>query len=192
MITGLEGALAAVGPDWADVTVGGVTIRASIPESASGALGATGERVRLFTSLQVRDDSLTLYGFPSEDARTAFEALIGVNGVGPRLALSILSTMTTDALALAIDSADPGAFKGVSGVGTKTANRIVLELKGKLDWQPVASVHAPAAGHSDLVDALTALGYTVQEASAAVSALPEDAPDSLEERLRIALQDAAG
>ena len=100
--------------------------------------------------------------------------------------------MTTDALALAIDSADPGAFKGVSGVGTKTANRIVLELKGKLDWQPVASVHAPAAGHSDLVDALTALGYTVQEASAAVSALPEDAPDSLEERLRIALQDAAG
>ena len=191
MITGLEGALAAVGPDWADVTVGGVTIRASIPESASGALGATGERVRLFTSLQVRDDSLTLYGFPSEDARTAFEALIAVNGIGPRLALSILSTMTTDALALAIDSADPGAFKGVSGVGTKTASRIVLELKGKLDWEPVA-VSRPAAGHTDLVDALTALGYTVQEASAAVSALPEDAPDSLEERLRIALQDAAG
>ncbi len=191
MITGLEGALAAVGPDWADVSIGGVTIRASIPESASGALGATGERVRLFTSLQVRDDSLTLYGFPTEDARTAFEALIAVNGIGPRLALSILSTMATDALALAIDSADPGAFKGVSGVGTKTANRIVLELKGKLDWQPVA-VSRPAAGHSDLVDALTALGYTVQEAAAAATALPEDVPDSLEERLRIALQDAAG
>ena len=192
MITGLEGALAAVGPDWADVTVGGVTIRASIPESASGTLGPTGERVRLFTSLQVRDDSLTLYGFPTEDARTAFEALIGVNGVGPRLALSILSTMTTDALALAIDSADPGAFKGVSGVGTKTANRIVLELKGKLDWEQEAAAHRPDAGHADLVDALTALGYTVQEASDAVAALPEDAPDSLEERLRIALQDAAG
>ena len=192
MITGLEGALAGVGPDWADVTVGGVTIRASIPESASGALGPTGERVRLFTSLQVRDDSLTLYGFPAEDARTAFEALIGVNGVGPRLALSILSTMTTDALALAIDSADPGAFKGVSGVGTKTANRIVLELKGKLDWEQEAAAHRLDAGHADLVDALTALGYTVQEASDAVAALPEDAPDSLEERLRIALQDAAG
>ena len=191
MITGLEGALAAVGPDWADVSVGGVTIRASIPESASGALGALGERVRLFTSLQVRDDSLTLYGFPTEDARTAFEALIAVNGIGPRLALSILSTMTTDALALAIDSADPGAFKGVSGVGTKTASRIVLELKGKLDWEPVA-VSRPAAGHTDLVDALTALGYTLQEAAAAATALPEDVPDSLEERLRIALQDAAG
>ncbi len=186
MITGLEGALAAVGPDWADVAVGGVTIRASIPGSASGALGSAGERVRLFTSLQVRDDSLTLYGFPTEDARTAFEALIGVNGVGPRLALSILSTMATDALALAIDSADPGAFKGVSGVGTKTANRIVLELKGKLDWQTVA-VHRPDAGHTDLVDALTALGYTVQEAAEAAASLPEDAPDSLEERLRIAL-----
>ena len=191
MITGLEGALAAVGPDWADVSVGGVTIRASIPESASGALGATGERVRLFTSLQVRDDSLTLYGFPTEDARTAFEALIAVNGIGPRLALSILSTMATDALALAIDSADPGAFKGVSGVGTKTANRIVLELKGKLDWQPVAA-HRPDAGHTDLVDALTALGYTLQEAAEAAASLPEDAPDSLEERLRIALLEAAG
>ena len=191
MITGLEGALAAVGPDWADVSVGGVTIRASIPESASGALGPAGERVRLFTSLQVRDDSLTLYGFPTEDARAAFEALIAVNGIGPRLALSILSTMTTDALALAIDSADPGAFKGVSGVGTKTANRIVLELKGKLDWQPVAT-YRPDAGHADLVDALTALGYTVQEAAAAAAALPDDAPDALEERLRIALQDAAG
>ena len=191
MITGLEGALAAVGPDWADVSVGGVTIRASIPESASGALGPVGERVRLFTSLQVRDDSLTLYGFPTEDARTAFEALIGVNGIGPRLALSILSTMATDALALAIDSADPGAFKGVSGVGTKTANRIVLELKGKLDWQPVAA-HRPDAGHADLVDALTALGYTLQEAAEAAASLPEDAPDSLEERLRIALLEAAG
>ena len=191
MITGLEGALAAVGPDWADVSVGGVTIRASIPESASGALGPAGERVRLFTSLQVRDDSLTLYGFPTEDARTAFEALIGVNGIGPRLALSILSTMTADALALAIDSANPGAFKGVSGVGTKTANRIVLELKGKLDWQPVA-VHTPAFGHSDLVEALTALGYTVQEAGDAAASLPEDAPDSLEERLRLALLEAAG
>ena len=192
MITGLEGVLAGVGPDWADVSVGGVTIRASIPESASGTLGPAGERVRLFTSLQVRDDSLTLYGFPTEDARTAFEALIGINGVGPRLALSILSAMTTDSLALAIDSADPAAFKGVSGVGTKTANRIVLELKGKLDWQPVAAVHAPASGHADLVEALTALGYTVQEAAEAVSALPEDAPDSLEDRLRIALLDAAG
>ncbi len=191
MITGLEGALAAVGPDWADVSVGGVTIRASIPESASGALGPVGERVRLFTSLQVRDDSLTLYGFPTEDARTAFEALIAVNGIGPRLALSILSTMATDALALAIDSADPGAFKGVSGVGTKTANRIVLELKGKLDWQPVAA-HRPDAGHTDLVDALTALGYTLQEAAEAAASLPEDAPDSLEERLRIALLEAAG
>ena len=191
MITGLEGALAAVGPDWADVTVGGVTIRASIPESASGALGPAGERVRLFTSLQVRDDSLTLYGFLRRTPGTAFEALIAVNGIGPRLALSILSTMTTDALALAIDSADPGAFKGVSGVGTKTANRIVLELKGKLDWQPVA-VSRPDAGHTDLVDALTALGYTLQEAAEAAASLPEDAPDSLEERLRIALLEAAG
>ena len=99
--------------------------------------------------------------------------------------------MATDALALAIDSADPGAFKGVSGVGTKTANRIVLELKGKLDWQPVAA-HRPDAGHADLVDALTALGYTLQEAAEAAASLPEDAPDSLEERLRIALLEAAG
>ncbi len=190
MITAIEGALVSTGADWADVSVGGVTIRASVPETAVPAIGRPGERVRLFTSLQMREDSLALYGFPSEDARTAFEALIGVNGVGPRLALGILSTLAADALALAIDSADTSAFKGVSGVGTKTANRIVLELKGKLEWR---SAPAPQAlGHADLIDALTSLGYSTQEAASAAAGLPDDAPESLEERVRITLQAAAG
>ena len=123
---------------WVDVSVGGVTLRASMPESAVEEIGGLGERVRIFTYLNVRDDNITLFGFPTEEARSAFEALITVSGVGPRIALAILSALSTEALAAAIDGSDPSAFKAASGVGTKTANRILLELKGKLDWEPVA------------------------------------------------------
>ena len=140
-----------------DVSVGGVTLRASMPESAVEEIGGLGERVRIFTYLNVRDDNITLFGFPTEEARSAFEALITVSGVGPRLALAILSALSTDALAAAIDGSDTSAFKSASGVGTKTANRIVLELKGKLDWEPIPS---PGAQGGDLVSALMALGYT--------------------------------
>ena len=185
MITSIEGKLAGAGPDWADVTVGGgVTLRVSVPDASR--LGRPGDPVRLFTTLQVRDDSLTLYGFPTEDARSAFQSLVGVNGVGPRLALGVLSSMSTESLALAISSGDPDAFKRVSGVGTKTANRIVLELKGKLDWQVGAA--AEMDGDQGLVDALTALGYTAPEAMTAISALPRGDQMSLEDKVRFCLQ----
>ena len=185
MITSVEGKLSGTGPDWADVTVGGgVTLRVSVPDAST--LGRPGDAVRLFTTLQLRDDSVTLYGFPSQDARSAFQSLVGVNGVGPRLALGVLSSLSTESLAMAISSGDPDAFKGVPGVGTKTANRIVLELKGKLDWQVDAIVGVD--GDQALVDALTALGYTAPEAVAAISALPRGEEMSLEEKVRFCLQ----
>ena len=163
---------------------GGVTLRVSVPDPA--ALGRVGDRVHLFTTLQLREDSLTLFGFPTEEARSAFEALVGVNGVGPRLALSVLSTLSAESLALAISSGDPDAFKGVPGVGTKTASRIVLELKGKLDFGVVAVPELD--GNRDLVDALTALGCTLPEAMAAISSLPRGEAMSLEEKVRFCLQ----
>ena len=187
MITGIEGRLAGSGPNWADVTIGGgVTMRASVPDPL--ALGAVGETVRLFTTLQVRDDSLTLYGFATQEARTAFETLITVNGVGPKVAISILSTMSTDTLTLAVSAGDPAAFKVVSGVGTKTANRIILELKGKLDWPEMASADPQVNGDRDLVDALTSLGYSVPEAMVAIAALPDGEPMTLEEKVRACLE----
>ena len=184
MITSIEGTIAGAGADWADVTIGGgVTLRVSVPDPAG--LGRLGEHVRLFTTLQVREDSLTLYGFQTDEARSAFVALIGVNGVGPRVALNVLTTLTTDSLALAISAGDPGAFKGVSGVGTKTANRIVLELKGKLDFRAISVPES--GGDRDLVDALTALGYTVSEALSAISTIPAGEPMSLEDKVRFCL-----
>lgn len=182
MITSVEGTLAGSGVGWVDVSVGGVTLRASMPESAVEEIGGLGERVRIFTYLNVRDDNITLFGFPTEEARSAFEALITVSGVGPRIALAILSALSTEALAAAIDGSDPSAFKAASGVGTKTANRILLELKGKLDWEPVAQ------SGGDLVSALTALGYTVAEIRAATSSLPRDPSMTLEDQVRYSIE----
>lgn len=186
MITSIEGAISSKGVDWADVSLGGVTLRVNVPPSAVDGLGGNGDRVRLFTSLQVREDSLTLYGFPTVEARSAFEALIGVNGVGPRLALNVLSGLSVDSLSLAIAAGDAGAFKRVAGVGAKTAGRIVLELKGKL-----AQVFAPvgeATGQEEVLQALTALGYSVSEATAAISSLPTGDSRSLEDKIRLCLQ----
>jgi Holliday junction DNA helicase RuvA len=181
--------MAGAGADWADITIGGgITLRVSVPDPAG--LGHVGERVRLFTSLQVREDSLTLYGFRTDEARSAFAALLGVNGVGPRVALNVLTTLTTESLALAISGGDPSAFKGVSGVGTKTANRIVLELKGKLDFEAMSVPET--GGDRALTDALTALGYTVPEAMLAISTIPAGEPMSLEDKVRFCLSQIGG
>ena len=186
MITAIKGELEVLGVDWADLSVGGVTLRIYLPASDVDQLGRPGDRVRLFTSLQVREDSLTLYGFINAEARLAFEALIGISGVGPRVAVSILSTLATDSLALAVASGDTDAFVGVPGVGKKIASRIVLELKGKLaeDWAVAPGM--PGAG--DVLQALTALGYSLTEARAAIAGLPPGDSQPLEERVRQALQ----
>jgi Holliday junction DNA helicase RuvA len=190
LITSINGNLEGVGPDWADVSVGGVTFRVNVPATLVDQLGKIGDRVRLFTSLQMRADSLTLYGFTAEDARRAFEVLLGINGVGPRVALSVLSRFTADALAVAVASGDTDAFGGVPGVGKKTASRIVLELKGKLDGGLV--IHAEAMGDGDIVEALTALGYTVYEAREAASSLAPGDKMPLEDKVRLALQRMGG
>ena len=176
-----------MGPDWAGVSVGGVTFRVNVPGSAVDDLGPVGARVRLHTCLQVREDNLTLFGFLTEDDRLAFEALIGINGVGPRVALSVLSRLTPAALAVAVSSGDTAAFTSVSGVGKKIASRIVLELRGKLekDW---AVPGAAIGGDVDVFEALTALGYTAPEAREAITSLPSGNSMSVEDRVRLALQ----
>ena len=186
LISYVKGTLESVGPDWADVSVGGVAFRLSVPGSTAERLAELGAEVKLFTSLQVREDSLTLYGFAAEEERLTFDVLIGINGVGPRVALNVLSRFTPASLAAAVSAGDAGAFTGVPGVGKKTASRILLELKGKLegDWAvPVAAI-----GQGEVLDALTALGYSAAEAREAVSALPRGDSMPLEDKLRLALQ----
>lgn len=190
LISSVRGSLEGIGPDWVDVQVGGVTFRVNVPASTIDHLGQIGEPVRLHTSLQVREDSLTLYGFLTSDMRRAFVTLLGISGVGPRLALAIMSRFTPDSLALAVSTADTDAFSTVSGVGKKTASRIVLELKGKLDGDWAITPEASAS--SDLIDALTALGYTANEAREAAMSLPRGSNEPLEEQVRFALQKFSG
>lgn len=185
----MRGRLESVGADWADIAVGGITLRVSVPSSSVESLGAPGENVRLFTSMQVREDSMSLYGFDTADARETFEVLIGISGIGPRVALSILSLFTPEALAAAVDAGDLKAFTPVPGVGRRTASRIVLELKGKLEFEPSETAAAPDA---DAIDALTALGYSAAEAREALAAIPHADANSTEDRVRLALAQLAG
>ena len=186
LISSMTGMLEAVGGDWADISVGGITFRAHVPGSSVEQLGHSGDHVKLFTSLMVREDSLTLFGFLTEEHRAAFEALLGINGVGPRLALSMLTQFTPGLLAEAVNSGDTDAFTRVPGVGKKTAGRIMLELKGKLvgDW----TVDPMSRSEADVIDALTALGYSASEARQAVSSLPTGNSMSLEDKVLHALQ----
>ncbi len=186
MITAVKGTLEAIGPDWAVVSLGGVSLKVSVPSSALEALGSPGDRVSLFTHLQVRQDGVALFGFPTTEARDLFELLQGVSGVGPRQALSLLSVMTPETLVSAVSSGDIDMFERAPGVGKKTASRIVLELKGKLqgEWGLITETRQ----QGEVIEALIALGYTSAEARSGARSVPEDGDLPLEERLRMALQ----
>lgn len=147
----------------------------------------------LHTYLQVREDALTLYGFESEDELAIFELLLTVSGVGPKVALSTLSTLSPDALRLALSNNEPAMLARVPGVGKRTAEKIVLELKDKVK-APASGVEALAqisAADAEVIDALVALGYSIVEAQRAVQTLPKDVT-AVEERLRLALSGFGG
>lgn len=185
LISALSGCLELIGPDWVDVNVGGVTFRVLTPTSTTDQIGKLRDIVRLVTSVQVRQESITIYGFLKEEDRLAFETLIGISGVGPKLALNILSRFSTESLATAVAQDDITAFTSVSGVGKRTASRILLELKGKLQnvWEmPTSSID------NEVLDALTALGYSVNEAREAIASLPTDPLIPLEDKVRLSLQ----
>jgi Holliday junction DNA helicase RuvA len=152
-----------------------------------------GENIYLFTKLIVREDSLTLYGFDDQESRELFNLLLGVNGVGPRLALSIISTLETDVIRRAIFNEQVDVFSRVPGVGKKTAQKIFIHLQDRItstkDLSPVAGF---SEVDNELLEALIGLGYSVVEAQAAIQSLPREMPDNIEERLRLSLQYFAG
>jgi Holliday junction DNA helicase RuvA len=192
MIRALQGVLEAVGPDWALLGVGGVSLQVFVPTSALAALGPPGSPVRLHTHLVVREDGLSLYGFPTGEGLRLFELLLGVSGVGPRLALSLLSSLSPEALAQAIVKEDAEALTAAPGIGKRTAARVVLELKGKLEQEWALVAAAPGDTRGEALEALLSLGYSPAEARRAVAALPADASLSVEEQVRQALQHLAG
>ena len=174
------------------VDVGGVIYRVNTSANTLGDVGDPGDDVRLETHLIVREDQMTLYGFSSGEELRLFETLIGVSGVGPKLACAILSRVKPDALTIAITGENADLLATVPGVGKKTAARLILELRGKL--VPLAAVSPTPGSQSDseVVAALRALGYTVAEAHGAVARLPRETGDaSVEDRVVAALRDLA-
>ncbi len=152
-----------------------------------------GEATLLYTHLIVRQDALTLYGFESQPDRELFNMLLGVDGVGPKVALSVLSTLTLDAVQRAVFTEEPELLSRVPGVGKKTSQKIVLYLHDQLKpADALAKVAALSDKDGEVLAALTSLGYSVVEAQTAIQSLPKDAPDDVEERLRLALQNFTG
>ncbi len=188
MIASIRGRLRARGADWVHLEVGGVTFHIAVPASLAQELGEEGREATLHTRLIIRDDEPQLYGFPSQEALRFFHMLTGVSGIGPRTALNLLSARPPEALAAAILTGDLETFTGVPSIGKKSAARIVLELKGKLekgDFQ-ISPVASPS--DADALSALTALGYTTVEARRAVNAVAGESPGlDLEELVRRAL-----
>lgn len=189
MIASLHGIVQALREHSVIVRVGGVGLDVQVPSGTYNWLaGELGQPVDLQTYLVVREDALTLYGFIEEQERFIFQQLLGVSGVGPRLALSVVSTLTPEVLANAIQRDEPDIIARVPGVGKKTAQKIVLDMRGKLLPETLpAGIAAVSALDTEVIEALTALGYSIVEAQAALQAIPRDAPDDIEERVRLAL-----
>ncbi|MCC6298071.1 MAG: Holliday junction branch migration protein RuvA [Anaerolineales bacterium] len=188
MISTLRGEIAQIEENSLIIEVGGVGLRVFVPAPLR-MRAKTGEAAFLFTHLIVREDALTLYGFESQADRDLFNMLLGVDGVGPKVALSVLSTMTLDSIQRAIFADEAELLGRVPGVGKKTAQKIALHLKDKLKpLDGLKQVAQLSDADAEVLAALTALGYSVVEAQSAIQSIPKDASKDAEERLRIALQ----
>jgi Holliday junction DNA helicase RuvA len=188
MIATLSGKIAYIEPGSLIIEVGGVGLQVFVPNLISDQ-ARPGESVFLFTHLVVRQDLLALYGFESAEGREFFILLLSVNGIGPKLALSILSTLNPDAIRRAVFSEQAEIFSRVPGVGKKTAQKILLNLQDRItSVEGFAPIAALGDVDSEVLNALTGLGYSVVEAQAALQSIPRDAPQDVETRLRLALQ----
>ncbi len=192
MIATLRGEITQVEDNAIVVETGGVGLRVFVPKLLRERVKA-GEAIFLFTHLVVREDDWKLFGFESQADRELFTILLGVDGVGPRTALAVLSTLTIDTVQRAVFSDEPDLLSRVPGVGKKTAQKMLLYLHDRL--KPVSGLEKIASmsdSDSEVLAALTALGYSVVEAQTAIQSIPKDAPDDVEERLRLALQQFTG
>ncbi|HEX5805504.1 MAG TPA: Holliday junction branch migration protein RuvA [Macromonas sp.] len=191
MIGKLTGTLLEKSPPQVLVDCGGVGYEVDVPMSTFYGLPGLGEKVALLTHFVVREDAQILYGFANHTEREAFRQLIKISGVGPRTALSILSGMSVQDLGQAVTAQEAGRLVKVPGIGKKTAERLLLELKGKIgaDLGPLAGAALAGDAHGDIQQALLALGYSDKEAAAALKALPADV--GVSEGIKLALKSLA-
>lgn len=188
MIVHLQGEVVAAGQDSLTLQMGGFGVKVYVPTQLAKQ-SQPGEMIFLHTHLVVREDGWSMYGFEHEIERDFFILLLAVNGIGPRSALSILSTLSVDVIRRAVLAEQADLFTRVPGIGKKTGQKIVLYLQGKVGE---AGEMRETLGVLDLdtevLEALTGLGYSVIEAQTAIQSIPRDAPRDVEDRLRIALQ----
>lgn len=188
MIAQLNGPILAIEETALVVGVGGVGLRVFVPRTVLEDVGGLGRTIRLFTHLIVREQDLSLYGFESKEDLRLFEVLLGVNGVGPKVALAILATLSPELLKSAIIQEDTAVLQRVPGIGKKTAERIMFQLRDKLDLNQVSTaVSLVSDVDADVIDILTGLGFSIVEAQAALQKLPREA-SSVDERVQLALQ----
>lgn len=187
MISSVSGRVADAGEDGLVIEVGGVGLQVYAP-TALCLQAEIGKSISLYTTLIVRETDLSLYGFQTKEERHFFTLLLGVNGVGPRLALAVMSALTPNAIRRGVFSEQVEVFNQVPGVGKTTAQKIMLHMKNKIkDVDGLEVVAAMDDVDTEVIAALTALGYSIVEAQAAIQNIPKDAPREVEERLRIAL-----
>ena len=188
MIDRLRGALVSKRGDAILIDVGGVGYRVGMTPRSIAELPGTGQDIVIHTHLYVREDQMALYGFETTDERDLFGVLLGASGVGPKLALAILATLPPNQLQHAVLSEDAGALTAVPGIGKKTAQKLILDLKSRLDF-PDAEL-SPSSPIAEVREALEGLGYQASEVREALGGLEEG--DSVETMLRAALKRLGG
>jgi Holliday junction DNA helicase RuvA len=188
MIARLRGTIAASGRDFVVIQVGGVGFQVYVPQTLLDDITGPGQEITLSTHLHVRETELALYGCRSEEELALFRMLMGVSGIGPKVALAILSFLPPARLRLALAQEDVTTLARVPGIGAKTAKKLVFDLKDKVAAEVGSGEARPAIteADADLIAALTGLGYSVSEAQEAIRTLPQE-PLPLEERVRQAL-----
>jgi len=193
MIASLHGRLELISSDWVIIDVNGIGFQVYMPTSTLSSVGTIGGQVHLYTHLHLREDNVTLYGFSSIGELVLFQTLIGVSGIGPKLALAILSAMDVEQAILAITTANTDMLTMVPGIGKKMAGRLILERKDKVG---TGMISAPAARlaqeNTNVIAALTSLGYSTSEAARAVATIPQDKGLNLEEKIKLALKYFSG
>jgi Holliday junction DNA helicase RuvA len=192
MITNIYGTLETCKVDHAIIRVGGFGIRIFAPSSTLNRLTEPGMEVSLYTHFHMREDGIALYGFTTEEDRNAFELLIGVSGVGPKVALALLSIMDAAALYKALADEDQQRLALAPGVGKRLAARLILELKGKLPTLATvgstATTTPSARMQAEVMEALIGLGFSNAEAQAALAKIPQDQAMTLEQQITYALR----
>ena len=187
MIASLSGTVQKIEAGSLIVAVGGVGVRVYVPRTVLENVGGVGRVIGLHTHLQVRESDLSLFGFESEDDLELFEVLLGVQGVGPKVALAILGALSPEMLKSAIMREETAILQRVPGIGKKTAERIMFQLRDKLDLGGAAALPLVSDVDADVIDILTGLGFSIIEAQTALQHVPREVR-AMDERVQAALQ----